>query len=105
MSDEFEDILAQRATVTEQPFRSDKPILGGLIVWFRSFWINIAAKWFIRPIIQQQNEFNQELVRQLREAEAQLLAQDKTITELTRQIAQLSAQSVALKKRANKDKA
>ena len=93
-----DDILAQRATVVEQPFSSSKPIFGSLIVWLRTMWNNVATKWFVRPLIQQQNEFNQELVRQLRHAEAKLLEQDQQTTALTHQVAELSTEIVALRR-------
>ena len=43
---------------------------------FRSTWNSVAAKWVIRPIIQQQNEFNTLVVRQISGFEGQIIEQD-----------------------------
>jgi hypothetical protein len=45
----------------EQPFYSDKPLVGPLIVWFRTLWNNVATRWYVIPIMQQQTEINHRL--------------------------------------------
>jgi len=45
----------------EQPFYSDKPVLGRLIVWFRMLWNNVATRWYVLPLIQQQTAINRRL--------------------------------------------
>jgi GT2 family glycosyltransferase len=50
--------LREIQALQEQPFRSQVPVLGRLIVAFRSLWNSVAAKWHVRPIIQQQSAFN-----------------------------------------------
>jgi len=45
----------------EQPFYSDKPVLGRLIVWFRTLWNNVATRWYVLPLIQQQTAINHRL--------------------------------------------
>ena len=45
----------------EQPFHSDKPLVGRLIVWFRTLWNNVATRWYIIPIMQQQTAINHRL--------------------------------------------
>ena len=45
----------------EQPFHSDKPLVGRLIVWFRTLWNNVATRWYVIPIIQQQTAINHRL--------------------------------------------
>lgn len=52
--------------VRGQPFRSDVPGVGWLIAWFRSAWNSISTKWYVLPLLQQQNEFNAALVHYLR---------------------------------------
>ena len=56
--------------VTERPFQSPTPVVGGLIVRFREFWMSLAARWYIRPLIAQQNQFNRELLLHLQKVEA-----------------------------------
>ena len=45
----------------EQPFHSDIPLVGRLIVWFRTLWNNVATRWYVIPIIQQQTDINRRL--------------------------------------------
>jgi hypothetical protein len=45
----------------EQPFRSDKPLVGRLLVWFRTLWNNVATRWYVIPLIQQQTNINHRL--------------------------------------------
>lgn len=68
--------LDARWQLKEQPFVSGLPILGRLIVAARSAWNWMSTKWYVRPLIQQQSEFNSHAVRTLREviAEQQMLA-------------------------------
>ena len=61
--------LAAAQTVRGQPFRSDVPVVGRLIAWFRSVWNSISTKWYVLPLLQQQNEFNATLVNVIRAAQ------------------------------------
>ena len=45
----------------EQPFHSDKLLLGRLIVWFRTLWNNVATRWYVMPLLQQQTAINHRL--------------------------------------------
>lgn len=88
--------LEEKGKLQERPFTSSVPVLGPLIVWFRSAWNSVAAKWLIRPIIHQQSEFNTLVVRQIDSFEeqvgAQVIAQDQEQTALFRQLGELSLQ-------------
>lgn len=93
------DWLAEKADVQEKGFESPTPYLGPLLVWFRTAWNNVATKWYVRPIVQQQNEFNRRVVDCLRvqdglidDTNARLIDQDREQTELVRQLALLSAE-------------
>ena len=94
--------LKSQATLQEHRFRSDIPVIGPLIAWFRERWNNIATKWYIRPLIQQQNEFNVQVADYLAAQsqflhilEADLAAQraglDQQRDALAAQAAQLAA--------------
>ncbi len=41
------------------------PVVGGLIVWFRSAWNSVSTKWYVRPIAAQQSAFNETVVEKL----------------------------------------
>lgn len=45
----------------EQPFHSDVPLIGRFIVWFRALWNNVATRWYVLPMIQQQTNINHRL--------------------------------------------
>ena len=49
----------------ERPFRSAVPLLGPLIARFREVWNNVATKWYVRPLIDQQGDINRRLVSEL----------------------------------------
>lgn len=49
---------AAAQTVHEQPFRSDAPLVGPQIAWARDSWNSVSTKWYVRPLLEQQNRFN-----------------------------------------------
>jgi hypothetical protein len=53
--------------VQERPFTSPTPLIGPLLAWLRTAWNNISTKWYVRAVIQQQNEFNRLTVQQFHE--------------------------------------
>ena len=59
------DPLRATTTLQEYRFRSQVPLIGPLIVRFRELWNGVATKWYVRPLIQQQNEINQQFVATL----------------------------------------
>lgn len=85
------DLLPESARLQAQPFTSDVPLIGPLIVWFRTTWNNIAARWYVQTIVEQQNIFNQLLVSQIQILETRLIEQDRLQTELIHQLAELTA--------------
>ncbi len=96
LSEELIADLEARQTIREQPFRSDKPIVGPLIAWFRTVWNSVSARWYVLPLMQQQNEFNEAVVSHLREMDERLIELDRDQTALTRNVAELSYQLVRL---------
>jgi hypothetical protein len=92
--------LQEKGQLKERPFSSSVPLLGPLIVRFRSLWNSVAAKWYVRPLIQQQNEFNALLVQRLGDLEEQIvpqiIEQDREQTRLGRETAELGLQIAQL---------
>jgi hypothetical protein len=89
------DRLREGAQVREQPFTSDKPVVGRLIVFIREKWNSVAAKWYVRPMVQQQNRFNATLVDTLQEMnwrleqlEEWLISADQDTTMMARKVAE-----------------
>ncbi len=76
------EVLERQATVFERPFLSQVPVVGSAIAGFRESWNRVSTKWYVRPMLQQQNEVNLGLVRAL--------------SDLTRQVAELERRLAAL---------
>jgi len=77
--------LHARSHVQEQPFTSDKPLIGRLIVRVREAWNNVAARWYVRPMVHQQNQFNQTAIHMFRE----LIELNKQLEETNQRLAQV----------------
>jgi hypothetical protein len=90
--DPANDWFYDKAEIKEQPFRSPTRIVGPLIARFRSLWNSVATKWYVRPLLQQQNRYNRLLVERLHDHDVRLVEQDREQTALTHDLAELSAQ-------------
>ncbi len=88
--------LREKGHLQEQPFTSKVPLFGPLIVWFRTMWNSVAAKWIIRRLIQQQNAFNALVVQQIstfeKQVVEQVIEQDREQTALIREMGELTLQ-------------
>ena len=51
--------LQKLTTLQEHRFRSSIPLIGPLIARLRAGWNSVSTKWYLRPVLQQQNEFNE----------------------------------------------
>ncbi|MFN2122817.1 MAG: hypothetical protein ACK2UP_04865 [Candidatus Promineifilaceae bacterium] len=88
-----QDWLLKKGIIVEQPFESTVPLFGPLIARLRSSWNNVAAKWYVRPMLAQQNEYNRLLVERVQDFEAytyELTAeQDRDLSRLRHDLAAL----------------
>lgn len=73
------DNLRARSRLAEPGFASGAPIVGPLVIRVRRAWNWMSTKWYVRPIAEQQTEFNvlaaealRELTRSLEVLEARL---------------------------------
>lgn len=107
--DAFDDAalagLAAAATVVERPFVSNVPLFGPLIARFRTAWNNVASRWYVQHVVEQQNTFNALAVRQLATYEFELreqlaLLEEQVVEqeELRRRVQELAAQVAALRR-------
>lgn len=71
-----------KPVLQEHVFRSEVPVVGGLIAWFRSAWHGIAGKWAIRAIIEPQNRFNAEVDQRLIDTDRDLVALARNVAEI-----------------------
>jgi hypothetical protein len=97
--------------VEEQPFTSSVPIVGPVISAFRNLWSSVATKWYVRPMLRQQVQFNGAVVRALTALSSQpwddaallaLLA--KQCGDMALQIAELEARLAELEQGMNQHK-
>jgi hypothetical protein len=59
--------LQASAHIRERPFVSHVPIVGRFIAFFREKWNSVSTKWYVRPMLHQQNIFNQTVVQTIQE--------------------------------------
>jgi uncharacterized coiled-coil protein SlyX len=76
MQDDNWTRLQSLQLLREHVFHSDLPVLGRLIAGFRALWNSISTRWYVRPVIQQQSEFNSLVVAQLLMYEARQANQE-----------------------------
>lgn len=81
--------LKQREYVREPLPLSHRPSLGKLIVFSRKGFFKVFLKWFVRPVIEQQNAYNQTAARLIEDL---VESQER----MAREVRQLSARVEAL---------
>ena len=93
------DELEQKWEVQERPFAADKPVIGPLIAAIRNTWNKISTKWYVLPMVQQQNEFNHRTLQHLQaqwqimeNQHAWLVAQSQEQSDLIREVGELTVQ-------------
>jgi hypothetical protein len=74
--------LESKMLLRERPFVSRVVLIGPVIAWVRSLWNWMSTKWYVLPLIRQQNEFNMAVAQTLREIVASL----ESLTNLTRDV-------------------
>ena len=79
---ELSDRLEALQTLQEHTFRSDAPLIGPLIAWFRDVWNSISTRWYVRPVMHQQSQFNSLLLEALRQQQRQIAELHQMISEL-----------------------
>ncbi|MCB9422046.1 MAG: hypothetical protein H6667_19755 [Ardenticatenaceae bacterium] len=90
------DWLSAKSQIQERPFSSETAVIGRLIARVREMWNNISTKWYVRPLLQQQNEFNHLIVNAIHEHDDWLIALDQEQTDLTHNTAELTTQLIQM---------
>lgn len=80
-----------RWELKERPFQSSVPVIGGLIVGIRNTWNSVAAKWYIRPIVEQQNQYNRLFTELVDHFNKQLVDDARENSDISHDIAEISA--------------
>jgi hypothetical protein len=63
--DEILDILDETWHIREQQLSSDAPVFGPLLAALRRSWNRVSTEQYVRPMIEQQSEFNAYVVKLL----------------------------------------
>lgn len=92
VTDPADDWFYEKAEIHEQPFRSPTRLVGPLIARFRALWNSVSTKWYVRPLLQQQNRLNHLLVERLHDHDLRLIDQDREQTALAHDLAEVAAQ-------------
>ena len=76
------DQMRAKQQIREQPFTSRLPVFGPLIARLRTVWNSVSTKWYVRPLVQQQNEFNELAVAGIADIDAELRNQAVRLGDL-----------------------
>jgi hypothetical protein len=90
------DWLVVKSQIQERPFTSETAVIGSLITRFRELWNNVSTKWYVRPLLQQQNEFNHLVAHAIREHDDWLITLDREQTALNHNTAELTTQLIQM---------
>jgi GT2 family glycosyltransferase len=85
--------------VSEKPFTSTVPLIGGLIIWFRTRWNDVATRWYVLPLLQQINEIFGRIARRLSDFSFWIAAVDRDHAALLRSLAETRLQVSCLERR------
>ena len=92
-------MLRARWGLAEPAFVSNAPLVGPAIVGFRRVWNWMSTKWYVRPLVQQQNEFNELVVDSLGAVESSAVDSERAVVQLSRDVALLESQLWRIEKR------
>jgi hypothetical protein len=85
--------------IREQPFSSQVPIVGHWVSVFRELWNSVATKWYVRPMLAQQVQFNGAVVRALNRLQAHFWDDDALLALLAERCGRMTARIVELEER------
>ena len=88
---DLEEIQSNRWELKERPFSSSIPIFGRIIVGFRNAWNSVAAKWYVRPIVEQQNQYNRLFAELIDHFNTQLVEDAREASEISHDIAEVTS--------------
>jgi GT2 family glycosyltransferase len=88
--------LSSLAVIQEEPFNSNMPIIGPVVAGLRELWSRVAAKPFVRPLVEQQKEINRRNIERLADPIERRGESYEPRLERDRLLASLSAEIVRL---------
>lgn len=88
--------LSHEWELQERPFTSDVPILGPIIVMFRNAWSWMAAKWYVRPLVEQQNEYNRLFAELVEYCYSQVVEDARETSEVKHELAEITTLLISM---------
>ena len=88
-------LVLRSQRIREVPFASQVPVLGKMIVAIRSLWNSMATKWYVRPMILQQNVFNEQVANYLGLLSRDLELLSRDVAENIREMTTLAEHSAS----------
>jgi hypothetical protein len=85
------EVKPLKPDLAEFEFRSDVPLLGGLISRVRALWFGVAARWAVRYLAGQQEAINHQLRAILARQEETNELYVRTLVSLSEDVARLTA--------------
>jgi septal ring factor EnvC (AmiA/AmiB activator) len=98
-SDESSSISESQPTnweVHDKSLTSDFPLIGPLVAWFRNSVNSISTKWYMRSILDQQNQLNRRLSEQAAQLQLQLSDQDHELSIMAHDMAEITNQLIQM---------
>ncbi len=95
------ELVLHSQTIQEHPFTSQVPVVGKMIVAVRSLWNSVATKWYVRPMLQQQNVFNAQVANYLSLLSLDVAENIRELTDLAERIAEMRSSVSAGERRQN----
>ena len=88
--------LSSKEYIQEPITVSPRPVIGRALVFGRKAFFHLFMKWFLRPVLEQQNAFNQTASRLVQELVQSQEAQARQTRELAGRLAALEDRLKAL---------
>jgi hypothetical protein len=76
----------------ELAFASSAPLVGPAIAWLRKIWYNVAARWAVRHLAEQQQAINRATLRRIEEQERATAHAVHSVVALSEELARVIGQ-------------
>lgn len=91
--------LRSLTVLQPRPFVSSVPIFGPIIARFRQAWNDVATRWYLAPLIDQQSRLNQLLVDRLTEVQENSLGLWQSLSSIDQENTRLARELEASRTR------
>lgn len=85
--------LESNMLLKEPPAGSRVPLIGPLLHWLRAFLIRVFMRWYVVPMMTQQNQFNMATTQAVRELAAATDGLASSLKEMNNRLSKLEGDS------------